>query len=286
MRFGDRCKSCFSCYRPPVRGAPVRTNAPRKGSGAALRRSWRVRDAAQPEVYVTQDQDPTVAPRGQNSTRLVASREVASGSRAAAGPGFGGHILQELSEERRNGLDSSRRRARSRNHRTHGHGPGVEASRPRTCALRRAPSPTEAAKAKGDGTVVDARVVTARGTVEAVDKGKTTSKGPKRSLTLETVTPRSSRRSRSLIRSSPSTTRRSSCGPSSPGQGTPGVSAQSAEATLKPGETPAGGSARKSPRPSRSSRWTTRRIRLQQSGDPPGISRDLSRRGTRRTSKS
>ena len=125
-----------------------------------------------------------VAPRGQASTRLVASRESPADRGRPAPARIGGRILQELSEERRNGLDSSRRRARSRNHRPHGHGPGGDAPRPQRV---RSGHHHGSRQGQGDGTVVDARVVTARGTVEAVDKEKktVTLKGPKRSLTLE-----------------------------------------------------------------------------------------------------
>ena len=100
---------------------------------------------------------------------------------------------------------------------------------------------TEAAKAKGDGTVVDARVVTARGTVEAVDKEKktVTLKGPKRSLTLEIRDPA---KLEAIKVGDPVIAKYYEAlvvRVVKPGEGTPGVSAQSARATSKPGETPA-----------------------------------------------
>lgn len=101
---------------------------------------------------------------------------------------------------------------------------------------------TEAAKAKGDGKVVDARVVTARGTVEAVDKEKktVTLKGPKRSLTLEIRDPA---KLEAIKVGDPVIAKYYEAlvvRVVKPGEGTPGVSAQSARATSKPGETPAG----------------------------------------------
>src|SRR5258705_13428924 len=98
--------------------------------------------------------------------------------------------------------------------------------------------------------VGEARVVSVRGTVEAIDKEKqtVTLKGPKRSLTLRVRDPKKldaikvgdpvvGKYYESLM-----------IEVKKPGESTPGVTAEKAVGTSKPGETPAGASGRQGTR--------------------------------------
>jgi Cu/Ag efflux protein CusF len=111
-------------------------------------------------------------------------------------------------------------------------------------AQSEAPKAGEAAKpgATRRPKVVDAAVVTVRGTVEAIDtEAKTvTLKGPKRSLTLPVRDPK---KLETIKVGDPVVAKyyeALAIEVKKPGEATPGVSSQQAMATSKPGETPAG----------------------------------------------
>jgi ribosome maturation factor RimP len=113
-------------------------------------------------------------------------------------------------------------------------------------ALAAGPAPTSiVAQAKSDQErpkMQEAAVVTVRGTVEAIDKEKqtVTLKGPKRSLTLHVQDPK---KLEAIKVGDPVIGRYYESimiEVKKPGEATPGMSAQQAVATSKPGETPAG----------------------------------------------